>query len=247
MPERTGYPDGEPCWTDVTTPALRFYTDLFRWESRDSFDNYIMFTKDGRPVAGLTPPHPGGPEDQAPPMWSVYLSTANVDESARRVERGGGKIVIPRLDFPDNGHMVYALDPTGAPFGLWQADGHDGSHLTGEPGTPCRAELVTGDGPAADAFYRDLFGYEQDSDQDQDGARAHWRLDGREVAGRTTAPGTPAHWMVYFGAVDRDATAARVVECGGTIRRPYSDSRYGRVAIAADPYGAAFGLQEVTP
>src|SRR6266545_4806611 len=95
MPERNAYPDGEPCWADATTPDLdaaqRFYAAVFGWEFQNSgpeFGNYSMCLRDGKPVAGLTPPPPG--PETAPPMWSVYLASSDVDETARRIGRAGG-------------------------------------------------------------------------------------------------------------------------------------------------------------
>ena len=55
----------------------------------------------------------------------------------------------------------------------------------------------------------------------------------------------PAHWSVYFGASDTDASVAKVVELGGSIIHPPKDTLYGRLAHCADPNGAAFKL--ITP
>ena len=54
--------------------------------------------------------------------------------------------------------------------------------------------------------------------------------------------GVPAHWSVYFGSDDADATLARISELGGSVVRPAEDTPYGRLAQAADPTGALFKL-----
>src|SRR6266480_6368860 len=99
MAERNGYPDGEPCWADVTTPdldaATRFYGAVFGWTFQDTgpeFGNYTMALKNDKTVAALTPPMPGG--EAAPPAWSVYLATSDVTATAARIEQGGGKVVV---------------------------------------------------------------------------------------------------------------------------------------------------------
>ena len=54
--------------------------------------------------------------------------------------------------------------------------------------------------------------------------------------------GVPAHWTVYFGVADTDASLAKIVELGGSIVRPAEDTPYGRLATATDPTGTQFNL-----
>ena len=68
------------------------------------------------------------------------------------------------------------------------------------------------------------------------------RLAGIMDATAFLPDGVPAHWSVYFGVDDTDATLAAVVELGGTVVQPATDSPYGRLAQAADPTGALFKL-----
>jgi predicted enzyme related to lactoylglutathione lyase len=253
MVERTSYPDGEPCWADVLTPDLdaaqRFYQAVFGWEYQGSgseFGNYTMALLDGKPVAGLTPPPPGG--DEAPPAWSVYLASSDVDATATRTSQGGGKIVMGPMDIPGSGRMMVGFDPTGAAFGVWQGDGHLGAQQVGDPGTPAWAELHTRNGEAADAFYRGLFDYQQE--QVGDGAAfdySVWSLGDRQVAGRmldgSDVPAEiPPHWLIYFAVDDADSAVARATAAGGQLRMGPDDSPYGRMAVISDPDGAVFSV-----
>jgi predicted enzyme related to lactoylglutathione lyase len=54
--------------------------------------------------------------------------------------------------------------------------------------------------------------------------------------------GAPAHWAVYFGAEDADATLATITSLGGSVIRPAEDTPYGRLAEAADPTGVHFKI-----
>lgn len=257
MPERTGYPDGEPCWADVMTPDLeaaqRFYGAVFGWEFQNSgpeFGNYSMCLKDGKNVAGITPPAPGS--EEAPPMWSLYLASSDVDETARRIERNGGKIMMAPMDIPGSGRMTYAFDPTGAAFGVWQGGGHLGAQLTQQPGTPCWAELTTRDGAGADSFYKSLFNYEQEQiGNGQDFDYTVWSIDRTQVAGRLKmgddAPATiPPSWAIYFSVDDADAAVRRATEAGGEVQFGPDDSPYGRFAAVSDPFGAVFNVIDLS-
>ena len=61
MPEFDSHAPGRFCWVDLTTldlgRARRFYTAIFGWETSitDTGDGagYLMFTQDGKLVAGL--------------------------------------------------------------------------------------------------------------------------------------------------------------------------------------------------
>jgi predicted enzyme related to lactoylglutathione lyase len=46
--------------------------------------------------------------------------------------------------------------------------------------------------------------------------------------------------MTYFAVADADAAAAAVGATGGTVLREPVDSPHGRLAVVADPWGAAF-------
>jgi hypothetical protein len=58
-----------------------------------------------------------------------------------------------------------------------------------------------------------------------------------------TAAGVPAHWAVYFGTRNVEATVARVKEANGrVVSEPHDLNRDARVAAVSDATGAFFGL-----
>lgn len=70
-------------------------------------------------------------------------------------------------------------------------------------------------------------------------------LDGRPVAGIGPLMGAeqPVSWTAYLATDDADATAAAVTAAGGMVfTAPFDVMDVGRMAIAADPAGAVFGL-----
>jgi len=252
MVERTTYLNGEPCWADVVAgdvdAAKEFYGALFGWtyaEAGPEFGNYVMAQRHGYPVAGISPPPPGS--EQVPSAWTLYLAAHDLDGTASRVHRYGGKIIMGPMEIVDNGRMLFAVDPTGAAFGVWEAGRHTGSQLYGEPGALCWAEVNTRDAEAADTFYRALFDYDQR--QLGDGNQFDytvWSLGGDNRCGRLLMTesweGIPPNWMVYFAVDDTDEAADRARLAGGQLQQPPFDSAQGRIAVMADPNGAVFSI-----
>ncbi|QMU70962.1 VOC family protein [Streptacidiphilus sp. P02-A3a] len=255
MPERSSYPDGAPCWVDLTAPdpgvARAFYGAVMGWEFEDAgadYGHYTMCLWRGKQVAALMPPPPGG--EGMPAMWNVYLSTQDIEGVVARVAEAGGKPVMGPHDVPGAGRLAFAFDPTGASFGLWQSGGHSGAQLQSEPGAVCWHELNTTDGAAADRFYHALFGYTQQ--QIGDGKQfdyTTWTLPGVNdpVCGRLQASagqlrGGPSAWAAYFAVADVDAAAREVAAQGGTVLAAAFDSPFGRMCPVLDPLGASFTL-----
>lgn len=258
MPQRTYYPEGAPCWADLAVPDIAgtkaFYGGLLDWTFRDSGEDlghYTMCLREGRPVAAISPPPPEGPPTQ--PAWTVYLASPDVTETGRRIERRGGQRLMGPIEIPGSGRLLMALDPTGAPFGVWQGGQMTGAELYGDPGTICWAEVNTREGATADLFYQQLFGYTQR--QMGDGVNVDysvWKVDGEAWCGRVQLGPEfpveiPAHWLVYFAVEDADEAVARIAALGGKLHRDPFDTPYGRTLVAADPAGAHFALIQVRP
>ena len=118
---------------------------------------------------------------------------------------------------------------------------------TFKPGTPCWIDLGTPDQDAAGEFYGRLFGWElhEDENAEETGGYRTAQIDGRAVGGvmKLMQEGQPPAWLTYFASDDADATVAAAKEAGGNaIVEPMSVLDYGRMAVLADPTGAAFGV-----
>jgi uncharacterized protein len=114
-----------------------------------------------------------------------------------------------------------------------------------EPGTPCWADLSTPDVAASHAFYSAALGWEITDMGADFGHYAIAYRDGRTVAGIGPAmsPDQPTAWMTYLAVEDADKTAELITANGGTVvAAPMAVGDEGRMAIALDPTGAAFGI-----
>jgi predicted enzyme related to lactoylglutathione lyase len=114
------------------------------------------------------------------------------------------------------------------------------------PGVPCWIDMTPPDPDAAVAFYAGLFGWQFEDVMPPDApSRYHVaRIGGRDVAAvGSPAEGAPpaAAWNTYVWVTDVDETAAKVRAAGGTVpMEPADVGPAGRMAIFADPAGAAF-------
>jgi predicted enzyme related to lactoylglutathione lyase len=110
--------------------------------------------------------------------------------------------------------------------------------------------LNTRDLPASKAFYARVFGWEP-NDLDMGGVSyTEWKLGDKTIAGMMTMPDmvpaeVPAHWLVYFGVADTDATVANATELGATTVVPPTDIPPGRFAVLTDPDGATFAVIKI--
>jgi uncharacterized protein len=258
MPEFTSYAHGTPCWSDVTSTdlprAVEFYTALFGWDAEVAQEpeagGYTMFTLGGRNVAAGSPPM-GEP---AASYWTTYLASDDVDDTAARIRAAGGTVLIEPFDVFDAGRMTIAQDPTGATFGVWQANRHIGAELANDPGTMTWNECQTRDPEAAARFYEDVFGVEVKAFPSAGGGAAYSviHVDGRGVAGifelQEPMRDVPPNWGTVFAVASSDETVANAQELGGKALSPGMDlPEIGRLAVLQDPTGAVFQVLQPPP
>jgi predicted enzyme related to lactoylglutathione lyase len=274
MSERERYPAGVPCWVDTMQPdvqrALDFYGSLFGWEFAgpgpmpgDPPGRYFVARLRGRDVAGIgSQPGRGGP---APAAWTTYVRVESAEDAAAAARRAGGAVREGPLEVAPAGRMAVLADPAGALLCAWEAGAREGAQVVNEPRAWSMSSLHTGDPEGAKAFYGELFGWRPDVFDAGGVPITLWRLPGyvggepeqpvpRDVVA-VMAPANgggarvPPHWSVDFWVDGADATAAHAARLGGRVLVPPHDAPGFRVAVLADPGGAAFSIAEriVTP
>ena len=252
MPTRdTPWPAGTPCWVDYGAPdvaaAREFYGGLFGWEftgGDEQYGGYLNAARDGRLVAGMGPRM----DESAPVAWTTYFATDDSDATAAAITAAGGTVVVPPMDVAPFGRMTIAADPTGTPFGLWEAREHTGFQRYNEPGSVTWDEAAVDDPDAARAFYRAVFGY---TFEEVPGAEGYTTFRTEERGpeyplgglGGTT-PGGAKGWLVCFSVASADDAVARVEAAGGAVTTAPTDTPYGRFAIVEDPWGAPFEVMQ---
>ena len=250
---RTSYSPGTFSWTDLTTPdqgtAKQFYEALFGWQADDQPIGegmvYSLMKVDGMDVAAISPQPQQQRDAGAPPVWNSYVTVESADAALALALELGGQVHADAFDVFDAGRMGVVQDPQGAFFLVWEPKAHIGASLVNAPGALSWNELHTPDLDAGDDFYSQLFGWSTEQLPGDVPYRVIKNSVGQSNGGMTSMmpPGTPPHWLVYFGAEDADASVDRVGELGGsTLMEPMDLGPGLRIAVAQDPQGAVFAL-----
>lgn len=247
------HPEGAPCWFELGTSdqqsAKSFYTQLFGWTVDDhpmpQGGIYTTFLKDGGSVGGAYQLMPDMIEQKIPPHWMVYFKTQDAGAAVAKVTANGGSLVHAPFDIMDLGRMAICKDPTDAVFSLWQPKTHPGALATGAVNTVCWSELATRDSAAAEKFYKAVFGWEtkpsQGAPYTEFAAGGQWLGGILQMDEQWT--GVPPHWGIYFSVADCDAVVEQVKTAGGKVNHgPFDAPGVGRIAMLADPHGAAFSI-----
>ncbi|WP_028929893.1 VOC family protein [Pseudonocardia asaccharolytica] len=112
-------------------------------------------------------------------------------------------------------------------------------------GTPCWVDLSVPDVAAATEFYGSVIGWSFVDTGEQYGHYHIAQTKGKAAAaiGPIMQEGQPSVWTIYLASDDADGTAKLVTEHGGTVvAGPMDIEGSGRMLIALDPTGAAFGV-----
>jgi predicted enzyme related to lactoylglutathione lyase len=249
MAERTKYTPGTFCWTDLSTTdqaaAKQFYGALFGWEAVEypvgEGITYSMMQIDGKDVGAISPQPQQQADAGVPPVWNSYVSVESADAAADSAQKLGATVHAPAFDVMDVGRMAVIQDPQGAFFMAWEPKQHHGASLVNAPGALTWNELASTDPEASADFYRDLFGWKIEPFEGMEGYLGIGTSEGQNGGIRAATENEPSYWLVYFGAEDADAGAAKASELGATPL-VQMDIGVGKIAVLQDPQGAVFAL-----
>lgn len=244
----TPFAPGAPCWADIAPTdmdeARAFYSAVLGWSippGSEAFGGYTTASVGDSGVAGFMPS-----DGSFPTAWTLYFASTDADATSTAITDNGGTILVPAMDVGDFGRMVVAMDPTGAVFGVWQADTMIGFEVVGAPGGWAWCDLRSTDPARAQDFYGAVFGYDYQPMEMAGPDYQTFSLGAGQdptggMGGMMGAPdGTPSHWLLYFAVDDADAAAAAARDTGGTVMADPFDTPFGRMAPMADPFGAPF-------
>lgn len=241
MGARESYPPGTFSWADLGTTdraaAEEFYARLLGWQAVEVPVGGVRFRLEGADVAGL---HEAGEGEAL--GWTSFVTVEDADTAAARARELGGEVVGELVDLPEAGRTALIRDPTDALLRLWQPRGQAGAARVNDPGCMVWNELATSDPERARDFYGALLGWTVEADES---GYTTIRRDGEPNGGiRPLQEGEAPQWLVYFTVTSADAAADTVREAGGRVLAGPMAVTMGRIAVVADPQGAALALFE---
>lgn len=100
----------------------KFYKSIFGWnfEKWDGPMDYWMITTGDKDEVGI---NGGMSKKEGNNMMNVNtISVDSVDKTTKKLEKVGGKIIMPKMAIPSVGWIAYFEDPEGNKFGIMEED-----------------------------------------------------------------------------------------------------------------------------
>jgi len=243
---------GKFVWADLVTDdvpvARKFYAQLFGWTFQD-LGNYTIAANDERPLCGMFQ-RPKPADASAKPRWFGYLSVANVSRAERAVTKAGGKVLAAPQPMPKRGEQAVFTDPEGAVFGVVKSSAGDPPDFLPEPGDWIWVQLLSRDAKRAAAFYRAVGGY-QVVENTGTNRLLDYVLTSNGYARATVrtipraAEQVKPTWLPFVRVKRVTESVAQAQQLGGKVLIEPNPERFdSKVAVIADPTGAAIGLLE---
>lgn len=244
---------GKFVWADLVTddvPAARqFYSGLFGWSFRD-LGNYTIAANDERPLCGMFQRSRPKDQPQAKPRWFGYISVSSVARAANVVTKAGGTTLATPATFPKRGAQAVFADAEGALFGVMKSSAGDPPDFLAAAGDWIWVQLLSREPSKAAGFYRAVAGYQIVTNTET--ARLSEYVLMSEGYARATVRKIPADapqvqptWLPFVRVMSVRDSLAKARSLGGQVLiEPNPELLAGKVAVVADPTGAAIGVLE---
>lgn len=250
---------GKIIWHDLVTinvkTSQQFYKELFGWQFKafvSGKDTYIYISRNGKAIGGIVPlskQEAAKNENQ----WVSYISVADVAQATQFVKKNGGKVLLEPQKFEQQGELAVFTDPEGAVFGVLKSasgDPVDGRIQAGQWGW---ADLMVKNPQQAIKFYRGIANYGVKKYRRDQNTNDYYLISNKlaragvaAIPGGKQAPQILPNWLPYIIVSNINAAVVKTTKLGGrVILKPASQVYHGRLAVIADPGGAALGLIEI--
>ena len=242
---------GKFVWADLVTDdvaaAQKFYGGLFGWTFQTS-GNYTIAGNGERPLCGMVQrPRPNKP---VRPRWFGYISVSSVEKAAGKVSSLGGCVLAPPQKVPKRGEQAAFADPEGAVFGVIKSSNGDPEDFLPDVGDWIWIELLSRDARKAGEFYHEVAGY--NVVENTTSARPNdfvFVSEGYARAAALTIPKDQTrvepNWLPFVRVNSLSQCVAQATQFGGKVVLPPNASLFnGKLAVIADPTGAAVGVME---
>jgi len=243
---------GKFVWADLVTddvPAARkFYAQLFGWRFQEA-GNYSIALNDDRPLCGMFQ-RPRPKDRSAEPRWFGYISVPSVARAQRAVTKAGGRVLAAPQKMPKRGEQAVFADPEGALFGVVKSSSGDPEDFLADPGDWIWIQLLSRDAKKASDFYRSVVGWEVIANTESNRLSDYvLTSEGYARARVRTIPnpdtGVKPTWLPFVRVKSVGESVALAKQLGAKVWiEPKPELFDGKVAVLADPTGAAIGILE---
>jgi uncharacterized protein len=108
-----------PCNEPLKT--IEFFKNVFGWNFQQfGTDEYWVVITGDEKEPGINGGIMKKRDPNQPPVNSILVDS--VDEYIKKVNAGGGQVVVPKMPIPTVGWLAYFKDPDGNIHGLYQHD-----------------------------------------------------------------------------------------------------------------------------
>jgi predicted enzyme related to lactoylglutathione lyase len=151
---------------------------------------------------------------------------------------------------PKRGEQALFADAEGAVFGVVKSSAGDPEDFMADPGDWIWIQLLSRDGKKAGEFYRAVGGYDVIENAETNrlsdfvlSSKGFARATIRTIPAGNTQ--TRPSWLPFVRVKNASESAAQAKQLGGKVLIEPSATLFdGKVAIVADPTGAAIGIME---
>jgi predicted enzyme related to lactoylglutathione lyase len=244
-------------WIEIATgdaaSAKRFYSSLFGWTAEDaphsSLGTYTTLFNSTGAVGGLYQITSAQKLAGRRPHWLPYLYVSDVEESTRRAQTLGARILTSPTDTALGGRLAVVRDPGGAAIALWHDLPRRGATAApGSVGSWVWHEREASDAAANARFYEGWLGWKVDSTH---GGTQVLRSGDHPIASivsRAGQGGSDSPWIVHFAVANCDALVARALALGAKqVQAPAPQVDLGCRAVLRDPEGVLFAVVSKSP
>lgn len=249
-------PDGAPIWYELMTPdpdaSKKFYDAVVGWtidpQASGDMDYRMIVAPDGENAGGVMHMTADMLANGAKPAWLFYIGVQDVDGTAEKIKQLDGSVHMGPMDIPNVGRFAFVSDPQGMSFYIMRGDSPQDltAFQVNTPGHAAWNELVTSDHKAAQAFYGELFNWENNETMPMGEMGEYAFIDHAGVrigAMMTAGAGWPTRWTYYFNVPSIDAAKGRIEQAGGTVTMgPHEVPGGMHIIMGTDPQGVDFAL-----
>jgi len=235
------YQPGKFTWFELIThdptTVASFYGDLLGWTFTPYPENrqYLIIESNGHEIGGVVVVSGRSMGSR----WISTLSVNDVDETAFRVRKLGGRLLFGPSESDDRGRFAQIGDSQGADFLVLKSRKGDPKSPDLAPGNIVWVELFTRNVEEAARFYKELISYEVLPSEESD--EHHYFAVGDKIRGGVTElewDDVKPAWLPFVGVDNLREIVLKAIDLGGTLL-----AHTETAAVVLDPGGAAIGLQ----